>query len=196
MHNCPFCNLDNTNIVNTVIHESDTFLVLPSKGSLCDGYLLIVPKKHINSINELTENEKHELLHLINKYRDKFKSIYGKFPLLFEHGSSGQNADNSSSSIKHAHLHIVNHKFTNEIKIISELNLQKVDIQNFFEFNNKNYISYISNDNEFYITYEFKPISQQMRIYIAENLGITNDFNWRQNNFEENIISTIEKFKR
>lgn len=195
MSNCPFCKLDKSNIVNTIIDESANFLVLPSKGSLCDGYLLIVPKKHINSMNELTKNEKHELLHLINKYRDKFKSIYGKFPLLFEHGSSGQNADNSSSSIKHAHLHIVNHKFTNEIKIISELNLQKVDIQNFFEFRNKNYISYISNGNEFYITYDFKPVSQQMRIYIAEDLGINNNFNWRQDNFDENIISTISKLK-
>ena len=195
MTNCPFCKLDKSNIVNTIIEESANFLILPTKGSLCDGYVLIVPKKHINSMNELTENEKHELLHLINKYRDKFKSIYGKFPLLFEHGSSNTDTNASSSSIKHAHIHIVNHKFTNENKIISELNLKKVNAENFFEFRNKNYISYISNNNEFYITYDFKPVSQQMRIYIAEDLGITNNFNWRQDNFEENIISTISKLK-
>ena len=196
MKECPFCNLDNTNIVNTVIHESDTFLVLPSKGSLCDGYLLIVPKKHINSMNELPSKQKIELMALISELREKFKSIYGDYPLLFEHGSSSDNTEASSSSIKHAHIHIVNHKFKDEKKIIDSLNLQKVGIEQFFEFKNKNYISYISNNNEFYITYNFQPVSQQMRIYIAEDLGITNNFNWRQDNFEENIVRTINNFRK
>ena len=195
MSNCPFCKLDKSNIVNTIIEESANFLILPTKGSLCDGYVLIVPKKHINSMNELSNECKQELISLIEQYREKFRSIYGKFPLLFEHGSSNIDMDSSSSSIKHAHIHIVNHKFHSENKIIDELNLQKVDTEKFFEFRNKNYISYISNDNKFYITYDFKPVSQQMRIYIAEDLRITNNFNWRQDNFEENIISTITKLK-
>ena len=196
MHNCPFSNLDNTNIVNTVIHESDNFLVLPTKGSLCDGYLLIVPKKHINSMNELTDTQKEELLALIGNYRERFKSIYSNYPLLFEHGSSSENVNTSSSSIKHAHIHIVNHKFKDEKSIINNLKLQKVNSQEFFEFNNKNYISYISNTLDFYITYDFQPVSQQMRIYIAEDLGITNNFNWRQDNFEENIVRTINNFRK
>ena len=37
-------------VKNTIIDESDNFFVLPSIGSLVDGYLLIVSKKHINSM--------------------------------------------------------------------------------------------------------------------------------------------------
>ncbi len=194
MKGCPFCKLDNTNIVNTIIDESDSFLVLPAKGSLCEGYVLIVPKEHINSMNELSDKQKEELLSLIKNYREKFKSIYGSYPLLFEHGSSKTNLEPSSSSISHAHIHIVNHKFRDEKNIINALNLQKVNIKEFFEFKDKTYISYISNNNTHYITYNFQPVSQQMRIFIAEDLGIIQSYNWRKNNFNNNILKTIKKF--
>lgn len=192
--NCPFCNFDKTDIVNTIIEESTNFVVLPSKGSLCDGYLLIIPKKHINAINELSINQKKELSLLISKYRHKFYTIYNRFPILFEHGSSNKKTT-SSSSVKHAHMHIVNHNFINEEKIINELNLTKVNATDFFTNKNQNYISYISQNFDYYITYNFKPISQQMRIYIADELNLSNNFNWRNHNFEENIIKTINKFK-
>ena len=55
---CPFCNLDYLDIANTIIDQSENFLVLPSKGSLCNGYLLIIPKEHINSMNELSDIKK------------------------------------------------------------------------------------------------------------------------------------------
>ena len=49
---CVFCNIDNSKVKNTIIDESDNFFVLPSIGSLVDGYLLIVSKRHINSMAE------------------------------------------------------------------------------------------------------------------------------------------------
>ena len=57
---CVFCNIDNSKVENTIIDESDNFFVLPSIGSLVDGYLLIVSKRHINSMAELMENERIE----------------------------------------------------------------------------------------------------------------------------------------
>ena len=49
--NCPFCNINYNDISNTIIEQTDNFFILPSKGSLCEGYLLIVPKKHIFSMH-------------------------------------------------------------------------------------------------------------------------------------------------
>lgn len=192
---CPFCHLDFSVFSNTLIDETNNFLVIPSKGSLCDGYLLIVPKHHLNSMNELPDTQKQELINLIDKYRNKFFEIYNTYPILFEHGSSKINISTSSSSITHAHMHIVNHNFKNEQHIINELNLKCVNQNDFFQNRNLSYISYISPDNLFYISYNFKPISQQMRIYIANDLNINNDYNWKITNFDINIISTINKFK-
>ncbi len=195
MNNCPFCNPDNNDIVNTIIDSTENFLVLPSKGSLCDGYIMLVPKRHILSMCELTDSEKPELLEIIGKYRQKFKNIYGKYPIFFEHGT-GRDSSKSSSSIVHAHIHIVNHKFTNEESIIKELNLQPSTPVDFLKNKNTSYISYISNDFNFYITHNFQSTSQQMRIYISKDLGHEDKFNWRECNFDSNIISTITNFKK
>lgn len=78
---CPFCNMDKSRFENTIIDESDSFIVLPSVGALVDGYLMIVSKKCINSMYELKENERIEYEFLIEKYRNKFKNIYNKFPI-------------------------------------------------------------------------------------------------------------------
>ena len=50
---CPFCDIDFSDICNTIIEETDNFIITPSKGSFVVGYLLIFPKKHIMSLNEL-----------------------------------------------------------------------------------------------------------------------------------------------
>lgn len=193
--NCPFCKLDILDISNTIIEESNNFLILPSKGSFVDGYLLILPKKHLNSINELQNQYKEELINLITKYREKFFQIYKRYPIIFEHGSSNNNASTSSSSVTHAHIHIVNHNFLNEKQIIKDVNFQSVNQNNFFENKDQNYISYISPNFDFYISYNFKPISQQMRIFIAKDLNILDHYNWKISNFDENILTTINNFK-
>lgn len=194
--NCPFCNLDKTDISNTIIEETNNFLITPSKGSLCNGYLLIIPKQHVNSMNELSNSKKVELMKLIKNYREKFHRIYNRYPILFEHGSSLLNSSQSSSSITHAHIHIVNHCFLDEDKIIRDINLEEIPETQFFKNQNKNYISYISPNFNLYISYNFKPTSQQMRIYIAQDLNISNNYNWKSFNFDNNITSTIKDFQQ
>ena len=55
---CVFCNIDKSKLENTIIDESDNFVVLPTIGALVDGYLMIISKKHINSMSELEEKER------------------------------------------------------------------------------------------------------------------------------------------
>ena len=57
---------------------------------------------------------------------------------------------------------------------------------------NKNYIFYISPNNEIYITNEFEPISQFLRIEIAKDLNMLDKYDWRKNDFNKNIILTIK----
>ena len=89
-------------------------------------------------------------------------------------------------------MHIVNHHFLHESDIINQLNMKKVNPEEFLNYRNQSYISYISPESEFYITYNFQPVSQQMRIFIANDLDLSNEYNWRTSNFEINIKKTIE----
>ena len=192
--NCTFCNIDTSKIENTIIEETNNFLILPSIGSLVDGYLLIVSKRHVNSMANLSENEKKEYEFLINKYRNLFKKIYNKFPIIFEHGSPILNSNMKASSVIHAHSHIVNHNFIDENSIIKKLKFKEMDNLKFLS-KDKNYIMYINSDNKYYITNDFKPISQIIRKIIAKDLGYENMFDWKKYEFLENIYSTIKKTK-
>lgn len=191
---CVFCNIDNSKVENTIIDESDNFFVLPSIGSLVDGYLLIVSKRHINSMAELMENERIEYEFLIKKYRNLFKNNYNKFPIIFEHDCPVVNSDMKASSIVHAHTHIVNHKFIDGNTIIKKLNFNRIDNLSHIS-KEKNYIMYINPDNVCYLTNRFEPVSQMMRKIIAKDLGYENKFDWKKEMFVENINSTIKKFK-
>ena len=191
---CVFCNIDKSKLENTIIEEIDNFIVLPTIGALVDGYLMIVSKKHINSMSELKENEKIEYEILIEKYRKKFKNIYNKYPIIFEHGSPINDSNMKASSVIHAHTHIVNHEFINEESIVKNLNFKKLENLNYLS-KEQNYIMYINPENICYVSYNFEPVSQMMRKIIAKDLGDENKFDWKKEIFLENINSTIRKFK-
>lgn len=188
---CNFCNIDNSKNYNHIILETDNFVVIPSIGSLVDGYLLIVSKIHVNSMNELSYDTKIEYLQLIDRCRELFKNKYGIYPIIFEHGTSV--FKNSASSIVHAHTHVVNHNFLNEYEII--INEKFHRINSIFDIDSKkNYIYYKNEYAIDYVSYDFKPISQLMRILIAKDLKLDNKYNWKNYTFNSNIEKTINKF--
>ena len=55
---------------------------------------------------------------------------------------------------------------------------------------------YINHNNTYYLSNNFEPISQIMRILIAKELGYEDKFDWKKDMFIENIIATIKKFKK
>lgn len=191
--NCIFCNLEKNKIENTILDEKNHFYILPTVGSLVDGYILVVSKRHINSMSELTKNEMDEYNFIIEKYRNIFRDIYGKYPIVFEHGSPVSDNSIRANSVIHAHSHIVNHAYLDEPKIIKRLNFKPIqrieDIKS-----NENYIMYINNNFK-YVTYNFEPISQLMRKLIAKDLKYEDKFDWKKEKFMDNIIKTILKVK-
>lgn len=190
---CIFCDIDQSKIENTIIEKTKYFYILPTLGSLVDGYVLIVTKRHIDSMSELNDNELEEYKTIIEKYQKLFNKIYNKTPIVFEHGTPNQNSKMKANSVTHAHTHIVNINFENEKEILKKYNFK--EINNLKEIKtNKNYIKYIYN-NKIYITYNFPSVSQLMRILIAEELNYKDKFDWKKERFDENIISTIERIK-
>ena len=191
--NCIFYNLEKNKIENTILDETNHFYILPTVGSLVDGYILVVSKRHINSMSELTKNEMDEYNFIIKKYRNIFRDIYGKYPIVFEHGSPVSDNSIRANSVIHAHSHIVNHAYLDEPKIIKRLNFKPIqrieDIKS-----NENYIMYINNNFK-YVTYNFEPISQLMRKLIAKDLKYEDKFDWKKEKFMDNIIKTVLKVK-
>lgn len=187
---CLFCTLDTTKRENTILEETIYFYVIPAVGSLVVGYVLILSKRHIYSMAELNNEEQKEYESLIEKYRNIFKSIYKKYPIVFEHGSSNIKNKTKANSIDHAHTHIINYQYKNERKMIKNLNFYS--IKDFSQLTtDQNYILYINPNKEMYMTNHFPPISQLMRLIVAKELNIENQYEWQKSRFDEKTEQTI-----
>lgn len=192
--NCSFCNLDFNKIENTIIYETESFRVIPSVGAFIDGYVLIVTKEHMSSLAELNDEQKKEYQNLVLKISEIFKKVYGKTPILFEHGTPDIHNSMSANSIIHAHSHIVNFKFENEKEILEKYNF--VPIKSFEEVEKENYIYFQNGSGEKFVSYQFDSTSQFMRILIANEVNREEQYNWREFDFKENIVVMLEKIKK
>ena len=187
---CIFCTLDKSKRENTILEETTYFYVIPAVGSLVVGYVLILCKRHIYSMAELNNKEQKEYENLIEKYRNIFKSIYKKYPIVFEHGSPNIENKTKANSIDHAHTHIVNYQYKNEEKIIKNLNFNPIG--ELTQLTKKqNYILYINPNKVIYMTTNFPSISQLMRLVMAKELKIESKYKWEKETFKENIEQTI-----
>lgn len=187
---CIFCTLDKSKRENTILEETTYFYVIPTVGSLVVGYVLILCKRHIYSMAELNNKEQKEYENLIEKYRNIFKNIYKKYPIVFEHGSPNIENKTKANSIDHAHTHIVNYQYKNEEKIIKNLNFNPIG--ELTQLTKKqNYILYINPNKVIYMTTNFPSISQLMRLVMAKELKIESKYKWQKETFKENIEQTI-----
>ena len=193
MENCIFCSLDFDKLENTIIYETENFRVIPTIGALVEGYILIVTKEHINSLSDLSSAKKKEYENLVIKVSKIFKKIYGKEPILFEHGTPDITNAMSANSIIHAHSHIVNFEFKNEKEIIEKYNFSS--IESFNDVKKENYIFFQNGKGDKFVSYQFDSISQLMRILMANEIEKERQYNWREFDFKENIIAMLNKIK-
>ncbi len=87
MVGCAFCKLDKKLFYNKIIEETNNFIIIPCLGSLVPGYILILPKRHTYCMTEFDKEIMEEYNSILEKYREKFKRLYGKYPIVFEHGT-------------------------------------------------------------------------------------------------------------
>src|ERR1035437_6055122 len=97
---CPFCNPD---INITAFSESQNFLAIYDIAPILPGHSLIIPKQHIQSIHDLSNDQLNEFLQFGREVTRKL-SIFFKTEafdwIIQENEEAGQ-------SIPHLHLHII-----------------------------------------------------------------------------------------
>lgn len=95
---CPFCQLDG----RPVHHDGVTSMVVPNNypyafwdNRAVVEHLMLVPKRHVASFDELRADEKLEIMDLLARYEAAGYNIYWR--------SQG----NSSRSVPHQHTHLI-----------------------------------------------------------------------------------------
>lgn len=100
---CIFCNIINKEISANVIYEDKNFIIFEDIKPSAPVHLLIVPKEHIASVNDLEEKHKELIgdLFLLAKKIAKQEGVSDGYKLAFNTGrKSGQLVD-------HLHLHLL-----------------------------------------------------------------------------------------
>lgn len=102
--NCLFCKITNRDTSTQFLYENDTLVVFRDINPHAPVHLLIVPKKHIRSINDLTPDDQNIVSEMITTARDmaKKESISKSGYKLFFNVERG-----GGQLIFHLHLHLI-----------------------------------------------------------------------------------------
>jgi len=106
---CPFCKQDKS----LLIKDGKLVYVQLSDPRLVDGHLLVIPKRHVERLAELTEEERKEIFDMTAEFQDK---VLGRF-------SAGcdvkQNCrpflSQSRLKVDHLHIHLLPREFEDEL---------------------------------------------------------------------------------
>ncbi len=103
-NDCLFCNISKGQIPTEFLFENDTLVVFKDINPHAPVHLLIVPKKHIRSINDLTDDDQPILTEMIMTARDMAAKVgvsQSGYKLFFNVEKGG------GQVIFHLHLHLI-----------------------------------------------------------------------------------------
>jgi len=103
MEECIFCDIIKSRLPSATVYEDNEFIAFKDIKPLAPVHILIVPKEHIASINELEEKHKEMIgnMLLVAKKLAKEKEISDGYKLAFNTGRKG------GQLVDHLHLHLM-----------------------------------------------------------------------------------------
>jgi ATP adenylyltransferase len=181
------------------IFESANFEVLPSLGSLVEGWMLLVPKEHFLCMGAMRPElvaEYQSIKFTVARY---IESTYGAV-CAFEHGPARSNRQ-VGCGVDHAHLHLLPLSFNllNSAAEFLPLQIQwraadqgtcRSAWEQGFDYL---YVEQPLGQGRIAVHQEFG--SQIFRKAIAAQLGILDQFNWREHPQLDVVRRTIKGFR-
>lgn len=106
MENCLFCKIINGEIPSNRVYEDEEILAFKDIKPLAPIHILIIPKKHISSANDLKEGDEKvigKIFTVINKLAKEFKLDNG-YRIVNNCGKDG------GQEVMHLHFHLLGGK--------------------------------------------------------------------------------------
>lgn len=198
--NCLLCRIlrRQTDVPEHIVYETNKFYVVPGTGAFFEGYLMIVPKKHVMSFALLSQEEIIEFYSLLDDMRSILEGIYKKKVFAFECGSGRTGAGKHETSIVHAHFHLA----PTDMPVLQKVQesglhpalINKEDLCNYGEHP---YMLYVDQDDNWFIAsdpHDYYP-RQHPRQVLAEYMGCYDIYNWRLHPFRERMDTIASEFR-
>lgn len=165
---------------DTVLCETDEFAAIPSLGSLVAGWILIVPKRPMANLAELSNFERKSLLDFTSSIIQTME-VFGENVYQFEHGGLAKSP--ISCGVEQAHLHLVPLPFD---LIEAALTSQEIDwtkqssyLDLWERLPAKTEYLMMSDHNRSFSGIVKNPTSQWFRKLIAANTGQSKEWNYK-----------------
>ena len=106
MSNCIFCKLKDKEIPTEVVYEDDKIFCFHDADPQAPIHVLMIPKKHIASTDEIKDEDGELMGHMLSKVKDvaEILGLKNGYRLVINCGEDGM------QTVKHLHLHILGKK--------------------------------------------------------------------------------------
>ncbi len=103
MSDCIFCMIANKEISSDIVYEDDKICAFRDTEPQAPEHVLVVPKKHIASLDDVTDEDAQLISHIMFKIRD-IAAMLG-----FEDGYRVVNncGEDGGQTVKHLHFHLL-----------------------------------------------------------------------------------------
>ena len=103
MADCIFCNIAAKEIPGKIAYEDDRILAFHDLEPQAPVHVLIIPKKHIASLDQVTEDDRELMGYLMSKVKDIAKELGldNGYRVVINTGDDGM------QTVKHLHVHLL-----------------------------------------------------------------------------------------
>ncbi len=99
---CVFCKIINKEIPAYIVYEDDVAIAFLDINPVSEGHLLVVPKKHVSRLTELSEEEAAEFIKRVQKIAKLVEEKLSKdYNIIINQG------EKAGQVIQHLHVHII-----------------------------------------------------------------------------------------
>lgn len=103
MSDCIFCKLANHEIPTNVVYEDEEMFSFYDMEPQAPVHVLLIPKKHIESLDTLNEEDQMIIAHMMLKIKEIAKDL----GLQEGYRVVSNNGDLAGQTVKHLHFHIL-----------------------------------------------------------------------------------------
>lgn len=98
---CLFCKIANNEITSNKVYENDEFMAFHDINPKAPVHVLAIPKKHVDSFNELTPEMMAGMTAFIHEVADRVDVKQSGYRVITNVGENG------GQEVKHLHFHIL-----------------------------------------------------------------------------------------
>jgi ATP adenylyltransferase len=186
---------------NTIVHSTDEHVVVPALGSIIEGYVMLVSKRHRSSVATLTPQRASEVQREIDSVLSMLEQQSSSTRwVVFEHGTT-LDCGLKACCVDHLHLHLLPVDMDLAADLATRLSCEArridalQDLRQVRESGADNYIYVRNPDGTHYVLTPPAYSSQFVRQVLAERAGKGEFWNWQNHPMENDSVKTIRMFR-